>query len=236
MNARVAFRLAHTWSQRQAADEWNRRWPDDPKTFKNFSYWEIWPSATGYAPSLYVLTKLAQLYECNISDLVIDLPGFRHHDSAYRELVTPQDLTLTQHMESLFVGLVGQENSGGGILSPLVLPAGATALVHRLEEIDVVELAQVITMWTHKLGFGVNRRKVLSKLSTAATLAAAAPVDGVLDPDERERVTRVVQGAVGFTEPALRYCEVMAGTLGHRVQTLGPRLGLQNALGHRDVA
>jgi hypothetical protein len=109
-------------------------------------------------------------------------------------------------------------------------------LVHRLEEIDVVELAQVITMWTHKLGFGANRRELLSKLSAAATLAAAAPVDGILDPEERERVTRVVQGVVGFTEPALRYCEVMAGTLGQQVQALGPRLGLQNTLGHRDVA
>jgi hypothetical protein len=109
VNARVAFRLAHTWSQRQAAEEWNRRWPDDLKTFKNFSYWEIWPSTTGYAPSLYVLTKLAQLYECNVSDLVIDLPGFRHHDSAHRELVTPHDLTLTQHVESLLVNFVGQD-------------------------------------------------------------------------------------------------------------------------------
>jgi hypothetical protein len=44
VNARVALRLAHGWSQRQAADEWNRRWPDNPKTLKSFSYWEIWPA------------------------------------------------------------------------------------------------------------------------------------------------------------------------------------------------
>lgn len=30
--------MARDWSQRDAADEWNKRWPDDPKTFKNFSY------------------------------------------------------------------------------------------------------------------------------------------------------------------------------------------------------
>ena len=46
INARVALRLAHGWSQRQAADEWNQRWPNELKTFKNFSYWEIWPSST----------------------------------------------------------------------------------------------------------------------------------------------------------------------------------------------
>jgi hypothetical protein len=49
-NARVAFRYAHEWSQRQAAEEWNKRWPDDLKTFKNFSYWEQWPSRTGMPP------------------------------------------------------------------------------------------------------------------------------------------------------------------------------------------
>lgn len=235
VNARVAFRLAHAWSQRHAAEEWNRRWPDDPKTFKNFSYWEVWPSASGYAPSLNVLSKLARLYECSVSDLVIDLPGFRHHDSAHRPVTTTgattNDLTLSQHMESLLVDLFGQENSDSGILSPLVL---------RPEELDIVDLARIIVMWTQKLGSGVNRREVLSKLSAALTLAGVAPWGDVtgdaLDPEERDRVTRVLQGTVGFTEPALRYCEAMAGTLRQQDQALGPRLGLQSALGHRDVA
>ncbi len=57
VNARVALRLARGWSQRKAADEWNQLWPDEPKTFKNFSYWKVWPSSTGYAPSLDVLGK-----------------------------------------------------------------------------------------------------------------------------------------------------------------------------------
>lgn len=223
VNARVAFRLAHTWSQRHVAEEWNRRWPDDPKTSKNFSYWEVWPSASGYAPSLNVLSKLARLYECSVSDLVIDLPGFRHHDSAHRTMAAPNDLTLTQHVESLLVDLFGQENSDGGILSTLV-------------ELDVVDLARMIGMWTQKLGSGVNRRELISKLSAALTLAGVAPWGDALDPEERDRVTRVVQGTVGFTEPALRYCETMAGTLRQQLQALGPRLGLQSALGHRDVA
>lgn len=46
LNARVAFRYAHGWSQRRAADEWNRRWPDELKTAKVFSYWEQWRSPT----------------------------------------------------------------------------------------------------------------------------------------------------------------------------------------------
>lgn len=82
LNPRVAFRAARDWSQRDAADEWNRRWPDDPKTFKNFSYWEQWPSPTGYAPSLDVLARLAELYQCSVGDLVVDLADYSHQDSA----------------------------------------------------------------------------------------------------------------------------------------------------------
>jgi hypothetical protein len=63
VNARVALRLAHGWSQGDVADQWNARWPDDLKTFKNVSYWERWPAPTGYEPSLEVLAKLAELYQ-----------------------------------------------------------------------------------------------------------------------------------------------------------------------------
>lgn len=72
INARLAQRLARGWTQEEAAGEWSRRWPDDPKTFKNISYWENWPGPTGHAPSLAVLDRLAQLYGCNVTDLVAD--------------------------------------------------------------------------------------------------------------------------------------------------------------------
>jgi hypothetical protein len=66
------MRLAHGWSQQQAAERWTDIWPDDPKTFKNFSYWEQWPAQTGHAPSLGTLDRLARLYECKITDLLGD--------------------------------------------------------------------------------------------------------------------------------------------------------------------
>jgi len=72
VNPRVALRQAHGWSQPQAAEEWTRIWPDDPKTFKNFSYWEQWPGKTGHAPSLETLDRLARLYQCKITDLLSD--------------------------------------------------------------------------------------------------------------------------------------------------------------------
>jgi len=79
VNARVAMRLAHGWGQADAAEAWNRQWPDEPKTFKNFSYWENWPGDTGYMPSLATLDRLAQLYECDVSDL---LSGWGEHNVA----------------------------------------------------------------------------------------------------------------------------------------------------------
>jgi hypothetical protein len=72
VNGRVAMRLACGWSQADVAAAWCTRWPDDPKTFKNISYWENWPSSTGYAPSLAVLDRLAELYQCDVADLLPD--------------------------------------------------------------------------------------------------------------------------------------------------------------------
>ncbi len=88
VNARVAFRLARGWSQRQAADEWNRRWPDEPKTLKSFSYWEVWPSPTGHEPSLEVLDRLAHLYQCSVADLVIDLADYSRFDAITNSAAT----------------------------------------------------------------------------------------------------------------------------------------------------
>ncbi|MGD9528776.1 helix-turn-helix transcriptional regulator [Pseudonocardia sp.] len=87
LNGRVAMRLARGWSQADAAAQWNRRWPDDPKTFKSISYWENWPGRTGHAPSLIVLDRLARMYECDVADLVA---GWGEHRSD-REPDEPHD-------------------------------------------------------------------------------------------------------------------------------------------------
>jgi hypothetical protein len=91
VNMRVAFRLARGWSQREAAEHWNTRWPADAKSSKAFSYWEIWPAPTGHEPSIGVLNKLAELYECSTSDLVSDCADFRSSDPAF---TTAQQLEL----------------------------------------------------------------------------------------------------------------------------------------------
>ncbi len=237
VNPRVAFRLARTWSQRHAAEEWNRRWPDEPKTLKSFSYWEVWPSSTGHEPSLDVLSKLAQLYECSVSDLVVDLPDYRHSDSAHQTLAATSEILVADQIESLFAGLFRQDDGGSrGTLSPFVLSRGTALLVQRLEEVDFGELAQVIVMWMQGRGSAVSRRKLLAKLSAACTLAAAAPLFDVLDPDEHERVGHVLQDPSAFDETTLRYCAGMATALHRQGRALSPQLTLQSVIGHRDIA
>ncbi|MDV6014017.1 hypothetical protein [Haloechinothrix sp. LS1_15] len=155
MNMRVALRAVRDWSQRDAAEQWNRRWPSDPKTFKNFSYWELWPARTGHAPSLEVLARLAELYECSISDLVSDCADFRSHDPIHRE------------------------TQGLAHVSSVIQPDGETGeveeLVTRVDRTDVHELARTAVSWVSRVGTGLSRRALLLKLSAALSIAAAAP-------------------------------------------------------------
>jgi hypothetical protein len=70
LGVRLAFRLAHGWTQEDAARRWNERWPASPKTGKSFSYWETWPAVGGRAPSPLALARLAELYLCRPGDLL----------------------------------------------------------------------------------------------------------------------------------------------------------------------
>jgi hypothetical protein len=90
VNPRVAMRQAHGWSQPQAAEHWTELWPDDPKTFKNFSYWEQWPGQTGHAPSLETLDRLARLYQCKITDLLGDFRDYGAHPALPADRAHPR--------------------------------------------------------------------------------------------------------------------------------------------------
>ncbi len=165
LNMRAALRMSHGWSQRDAAERWNELWPADLKTFKNFSYWELWPSPTGHAPSLDVLTKLSELYECRMADLVSDCADFRHRDSVHR------DVNSFPRLPALLFD---------GMAPPL---SGDTAhavtdfseLVSRLESIDVNDLARMVSAWTDSAGDGISRRALLLKLSASVSIAALSP-------------------------------------------------------------
>jgi Tfp pilus assembly protein PilV len=170
VNMRVAFRLARGWSQKTAADLWNERWPAEPKTFKNFSYWELWPASTGHAPSLDVLTRLAELYDCAVADLLTDAPAYREQDPAQRAqahaAALPQLLVNARlHAEDL----PSSSTSGDAVMRTNQDPAD---LLRALDELDAEDLAHSISAFLAQAGSGLDRRALL-KLSAGLSLAAA---------------------------------------------------------------
>src|ERR1700677_4710547 len=120
VNARVAMRLAHGWSQREVADLWTAAWPDDPKTLKHISYWEQWPAESGDEPGLRVLDRLARLYQCSAGDLLADVGDYRHSDGA----------VLARQQRGI------QFQAAGPAWPPL-----------HMAQMDITELAQAAMMW-----------------------------------------------------------------------------------------
>ena len=187
VNTRVAFRLARGWSQGQAAERWNQCWPADPKTFKNFSYWELWPGTTGHAPSLDTLTRLAQMYECRVADLLADCPDYRRLDSAHE---------IRQQLKALPVITEGPTL---GRQTALAQPIDGhepramdrlTGLADWLEGMDVEELARIAATWAQELDPGMGWRALLLKLSAALSVAAANPSLAMAGQDDLARSSR----------------------------------------------
>lgn len=165
LNARVALRLVRGWSQTDAARHWNDRWPREPKTFKNFSYWEQWPSSTGHAPSLEILSRLAELYECAVADLLVDQSDHRRQDAMHR---------ARADLEQLPAAMNGDPTAEGG-LAPFV---------ERLRDGDAQELARVAAVWAQQVDASIDRRSLLVKLSFALTLAASSSLDALAQAAE----------------------------------------------------
>jgi hypothetical protein len=181
LNMRAALRMVHDWSQRDAANLWNEHWPSEPKTFKNFSYWENWPSKTGYAPSLDVLGRLAELYECSVGDLLLDYGDFRHRDAtynAYRELDQVREIVTEVTND--------QRNPGAE-------PDWA-ALMERLDKMDVHEFGRLSAILAQHIDANTDRRALLLKLAAGLSLAAVAPAISTLEADAAEAAPPSTRG------------------------------------------
>lgn len=227
VNARVAPRLARGLSQRQVAEAWNERWPDDPKTFKNISTWELWPASTGHAPSLDTLDRLAQLYECSVADLLADLPDHGHPPPPTPGRPATQAGTAPPAGADLLAGLAAE---------PLMLtPQLASTLTHRLHDIRFDELAQALIMWVQQANPGLDRRELLLKISTALTVAAAAPLLDIADADERERVATVLGNPSRLDLATITHAERVLQHYRRQGDVLGPQIALQTALAQRQV-
>jgi hypothetical protein len=239
-NARVAFRYAHGWSQRQAADEWNKRWPDELKTFKMFSYWEMWPGTTGHAPSFDNLSKLAELYECAVSDLLVDLPDFRYRDTMSgtkttvlsmakpdADLVLPGDFAV----RTTVTGLQLPENVSVllmqylGSLAPSDRDMRTTA---RDRDHTFDQLVHFFTSWAHTM----KRRKLLRTLGWAA---AAASVFHTSDLEEHERVAAVLSNPNRVDAATIEHIETVLWCCQRQDDTLGPQAVLDTVLAQRNL-
>lgn len=227
VNARVAPRLARGLSQRQVAEAWNERWPDDPKTFKNISTWELWPASTGHAPSLDTLDRLAQLYECSVADLLADLPDHGHPPPPTPGRPATKVGTAQPAGADLLAGLAAE---------PLMLtPQLASTLTHRLHDIRFDELAQALIMWVQQVNPGLDRRELLLKISTALTVAAAAPLLDIADADERDRVAAVLDDPSRLDLATITHAERVLQHYRRQGDVLGPQIALQTALAQRQV-
>lgn len=240
-NARVALRYAHQWSQRQAAEEWNKRWPDELKTFKAFSSWEQWPSRTGHAPTFDNLNKLAELYECAVSDLLSDLPDFRHRDrrpaAGAALAVRPSDIPVVPHGSPIPVTATGLRlpDDIAALVSPYLGEAWVLVRSNvasaRDRDIAYDRLVQLLSKWADN----VKRRKLLRVLGCAASAVAAAPLLDGLDPEEQARVTRVTEEPSRVDTTTIDHIEAVLWHCIRQDDALGAQATLDTVLAQRDL-
>ncbi|MGH3996309.1 MAG: hypothetical protein ACRDTJ_02460 [Pseudonocardiaceae bacterium] len=239
-NARTAFRYAHEWSQRQAADEWNKRWPDELKTFKSFSYWESWPGRTGHAPTFDNLSKLAELYECAVCDLLVDLPNFRHRDAANNtqtvalaipttdtEIVLPSDFAVWATatglaLPDMFIALLMRHLRS-------LEPSGCEAPVTpRDRDRAYHQLVQFLRSWAHNM----DRRNALRVLAGAATAASLFPVTA---GDAHQRVASVLSTSNRVDAQTIGHIEAVLWRAQRQDRLLGPEAVLNTVLAQLDL-
>jgi transcriptional regulator with XRE-family HTH domain len=123
VSMRVAFRLAHGLSQPQVADCYNNLFLAEEGvgaiTYKHISYWESWPQS-GHEPSLKTLKRLAQLYQCDVGNLIDD--GQYSHLDEVTASGAPQSMSVKPNRFNN--PGTAESPSGIGDLTPLLGLAG----------------------------------------------------------------------------------------------------------------
>jgi hypothetical protein len=231
VNPRVALRQAHGWSQPQAAERWTSRWPEDPKTFKNFSYWEQWPSQTGHAPSLETLDRLAQLYECRVTDLLADCDDYGDRPAQPVAQLRVRDRSRVPEPRTEFdPELFGATPNGASQIPELAAPALQAAL-ETIRRAQVTELG-VADGQADGPDRRLRRRTLLLEASSALAVVAAAPVLEVPRLVAGSKASRVRTGhaVVGYTGEVVAGLRRLGGAVGPRI-TLPPALALRSAMG-----
>jgi len=233
VNPRVALRQAHGWSQPQAAERWTERWPDDPKSFKNFSYWEQWPSQTGHAPSLDTLDRLAQLYQCRLTDLLVDCRDYGAAPTAaglgIRERLPREADPQASYAITAAVSRPVPEQTASG----LVTTASTPDLQSALELIRQAGATGADQLGVAADGpeFRLRRRTLLLEASSALAVLAAAPVLEVPRSAGagRQGPRHADRAIVGYTAEVVAGLRRLGGAVGPRI-TLQPAMALRSAM------
>ncbi|MDT3399066.1 hypothetical protein RKE29_20865 [Streptomyces sp. B1866] len=223
VNARTAMRLARGWTQREVADRWNERFPNSehPMMAKKLSYWEAWPAKSGREPSLTDLGHLAEIYECQVKDLI---------DSDLPEEQTA--VTQPGRLSELQPGTTSLNNA---MPMPVLSSVDTTELAQHIEAISLTELAQAVLAWTQRGYPEMHRRDLLKKLSAALTMAAAAPLFNITEADARERLSGVTGDPARLDGLTLTQAEEALPQYRKQGDLLGPHVALHIALAQREV-
>ncbi len=252
VNARVAYRMAHGWTQAEVAERWNAQWPDAdaPKTGKQISYWETWPAGSGRTPSLETLNRLAFLYQCNARELH-DGDDYSHRDPAASAAAGPSPVADAEvgppAVETSTTPTPGARPDPAAtadrvpVPEPLVVASGGRSgvmdgileLSARQRDAVVRQLVDLFATWAPNM----DRRTVLRAFGwTTATGAVGPFVVSSLDPEEQARLAAAVQAprrvdatVIGHMERMLRYCV-------RQDDAAGPWAVLDIVLAQRDLA
>jgi hypothetical protein len=237
------MRQAHGWSQPQAAERWTEIWPDDPKTFKNFSYWEQWPGQTGHAPSLETLDRLARLYECRVTDLLGDCHDYGHRTRSMLSVAERRSGQARDHEQHRAHGFPADRIPGmpadrshppaDGHPADRAPAVSSAALQAALETIKRAQITQLIEAGSvaEEPSRRLRRRTLLLEASSALAIVAAAPVLEVprLVGGSRGGALSTDLAIVDYTSEVVAGLRRLGGTVGPRI-TLQPAMALRSAM------
>ena len=258
VNARVAFRIAHGWTQGQVAERWNTQWPDAeaPKTGKQISYWEIWPAPSGRRPSVATLNKLALLYQCNAGDLY-EGEDYSYLDSATSTPAEPPEQSDEPSPDTdAAVGPPAEETSTiptavalpdpaatvGRLLVPepfTVAAGGRIGAADGILEVSarqrdavVRQLVDLIAIWAPNM----DRRTVLRAFGLSVTPGVAGPVLAALTPDDEQRLAAAVKAPRRVDAAVIGHMEQMLTCCIRQDDAVGPQAVLDIVLVQLDLA
>jgi transcriptional regulator with XRE-family HTH domain len=249
----TAFRLAHDLSQQEVADRWNGLLPggdgDRLLTDKQVSYWETWPQS-GREPSLTALKRLAQIYQCDIKDLLDD-GDYSYLDKATNDIAADEPRRSAQLGGEAAARAATDGTSTGdphalrgtrlpselaellsSQLQPFSLSTKNNGRISARQRDDVSSrLVRFLIEWADTM----ERRELLRIFGWATSAALAAPVFTVLDADAQERIVRLTEAPGRVDETVIGHIEAMLRRCRLQDDALGPQAVLDTVLAQRDL-